>query len=281
MRELAEKGVHASDFDPNLWAAARQLAQNPEAGPMLCGRYLEIQKLRKAAERVHVDAAFVTAKRVRLLSWQKQLGGKPAQLGGLLQASQKAAAHRDWARANQQLNHALAALFGNDSALYVPENLPGSGGRQASPEAGPLFDEGEVRAACPGAAEKAGAPKRLAALMDSRKLRPADVRGGAELAAALRAAHGDTAVTVKLACALLYRLRSVEVDLGFISGRFVQLRAKRAEQELTPVQQERLRQLVREATAHIAARDFAAAHLTLEELLILVGEPAQPSRLLE
>jgi hypothetical protein len=256
---MKKRGLHALDLED----AEREQLSALERAELPCERWRAARALSNALREITVDQAFTRAKWKRVMSLGRD-AALPApvrqQVDTLVREAGAQLLAGRLGRANGSLNQALE--------LLVDAHPP------ATPQALDI-DDAEVRSACPTLSAQSSLGevdalwRRLAGLLDERRLRPLDARQGPELLAeATEAEHLEAA---RRLCVLLGRLSAVEIDMGFVTRRFHALR-----QRALPDTDAEL-ELLRTTSDALAEGRYAAAHDGLEQLLVLAGEPERPS----
>jgi hypothetical protein len=194
-------------------------------------------------------------------------------------------------KANRALNKVLFILFKDRDlwAMPPPELLEGPNEERAQKRKTEIRSS-DVAKGCPVLAKKGRAGKddmqtavrKLDKLMDRRLIRPIDLEGGDDLVADMKSYAELRAFwpATRVACAMLTMVEEAEVDLGLVQKRFLHITRLRDERGVKPENEEQFKTLVRTASDYMARQDWGPAHLALEELLVLMGEPSKPSQAL-
>ena len=287
-KALVKKGIHMLDLSDDAHHASRKLTAAIAAKDW-CAATLAQRELEDALVVVEIESEFVNQKFSRVERWVR---------GGEWSEEKRTAAERELANAaaeisagrhveaNDILTKLLLALFEVGDLWTLPETIP-----EVADESGgsdvPTVDEWEVEEGCPKLAEQGHGTAsdltrvqaELRRAMDARKVRMSDIRKSEPL---LRDLHSyveldATWPAVRVACVLLARVKAIEIDLSFTMGRYQLVNRLRRAQELDEKRDDAFRVSIRAASDAVAARDFTAAHAKLEEAMVFLGEPAQPS----
>lgn len=290
-RELRRRGLHILDLPAEAHVQHRLLVKD-EAERAWCRVRDEVTALDRMLAAATVDSAFVAERLGRIERWVEAsplAGESRTRAAGLVTQARTDLGAGRFVKANTELGSALALLLDSNDPWYLPERMPAASVAESTAVTGtePAIDDAEVVSGCPELAKTRGVQQRdyemirgrLERAFDERRLRVVDLKAGPDLAASLRTAVGRGAWddAASAACVLLARARIAEIDLGVVMARF---RAVNRLQDTHPLEggdKERFSQLVRSASDDIANRAFPAAFATLEELLVLMGDPVQPS----
>jgi hypothetical protein len=288
-KTMQKYGVHILDLSEALQDRHQYLPQFLSEKSW-CVVNAHVVGLEDALRATRIDQGFVADKFSRVERWARVTTDNPGRQTQIERLMATAAAHmadRRFEQANGLLNKVIALLFGSADTWQLPKELPAPPESEATSAAPPRVTTAEVQAACPGLAkqgragkeELAGAVERLGKLMDKRSLRPLDIKGGEALIADL-VAYEKLAATwpaARIVCAMIDRFESLEIDLGVVSKRFQRVKNLHEGKSLLPAEEERFRELVRATSQSIIDSRFAEAHLSLEALLVMLGEPVRPS----
>lgn len=288
-RILTNKGVHVLDLPDEARAHRRKLDVDLKKEDW-CAVHAHLEALRKAVSAVRVDGAFIDAKARRVEEWVKS-SKDPAAAGEAQRLLQAAAADVSAGRAvkaNRQLNRVLATVLGSADPWLLPAPRKADDEERAPPASARTaagLPDYEVEAGCPVLAKRGAATsteladvlERLRGAMNDKKVRLTDLHAGPDLGAELdkHLRGGETWPAARIACVLLARTDRARSDLGLVMARFQRVNEVRDERGVPEPAKGRFSELVRRASDQLAASDFQAAHATLEELLVLLGEPAR------
>jgi hypothetical protein len=284
-RQLVQKELHVTDLPPQAMEMRRRLEAPGGPTTTLCSRYEALQRVLAALRSVKVDQRFAAEKLTRVSDVVRRatLDAKTSERSARLLAEASAAlSKRQPPLANRALNQTLALAYGKSDPWTLPPVPSAETTSTAAPRGAPLSNE-EVLESCPAVVKQQQATPddldslrhRLAKSMDDRHIRPLDIKDGLALVDELKSNLNLAAAlpAARILCALQTRLKATEVDLGFVSHRFGVVRQRLPEGERS----EQVSLLVREASDDIAGRAYKKANAALEQLLVLLGEPAQPS----
>jgi hypothetical protein len=246
--------------------------------------------LETALSTTHIDQSFVADKFSRVERWARVAVTQPERQTRIERMMATAAAQmsdRRFEQANALLTDVIALIFGSPDTWKLPAELPAPPDGDGKTVSTPKITTAEVQAGCPALAKAGRANReeleaaidRLGKLMDSRSLRPLDIKGGEALIGDL-ASYRRLAATwpaARIVCAMLDRVGQVEIDLGVVSKRFHRVKNLHEGKPLAGDGEERFRELVRTTSQAIIDSRFAEAHTALEALLVMLGEPARPS----
>ncbi|MEO1170860.1 MAG: hypothetical protein AAFX94_02250 [Myxococcota bacterium] len=200
---------------------------------------------------------------------------------------------------NTKLNQALAILTGSRDMLQMPSgplvegaprpeapvaeepetpSRPTSGvlSKSLALESCPELNQGE-----PGNGDLASILERLRDAMAEKKFRAVDFKYGPELFAILteEGRDGSRGRAATAACVLLTRIaENPKIGMGIVMGRFSRVNALRDTQGVPASSESRFTMLVRQASEEIQQRQLEQAYATLDELLILLGDPVDQSQ---
>lgn len=289
-RDLKQRAIHMLDLTSDSHDARRSLVTTM-AGKDWCAAARHLRQLEDDLGLTDVTGGFVAKKFSRVERWIR---------GAQWPENVRAAAERylvnaaaqisegDSQAANRMLNRAMNELFRLRSGWDLPASLPEvssdvSGGEQAE------INEEDVENGCPKLFKKGRgdaedlreARRRLQRVLNKRKIRLIDIKGGAALIADLNSYRDLRAVwpAIRVTCALIRKTKETEIDLGFTMARYLQVnKLKRAS---PPADETRFKELVRATSDAIAERKYEAAHEHLEELYVLLGQPSSPSHFLD
>ncbi|MEM6731860.1 MAG: hypothetical protein AAF658_09900 [Myxococcota bacterium] len=137
-------------------------------------------------------------------------------------------------------------------------------------ESCPELEEGE-----PSNGGLASILERLRTEMAAKKFRAVDFKYGPELFEILEeeGRDGSRDRAAVAACVLLTRIAETRIGLGVVQGRFNRVNTLRDDRGVPASVEDRFLILVRQATDQIGARKFEDAYATLDELLVLLGDP--------
>ena len=294
-RDLMKKrGVHILDLNAEVQDRRRRLPADLAAQDW-CVIRSHVAALEGALVLAKVDQGFLSAKFSRVERWVRA-GLKDdkakADAARLMATAAAQMADRKYDQANAALNKVISLLFGSSDLWALPAalpELPDAPGTSAA-NAGAIDPE-EVKETCPAIAKKGSATvderdawiAKVGKLMDQRRVRLLDIKAGDALLADLASYEKLTAIfpETRVLCAMYKRVKDLEIDLGSCMKRFHVINGLRDKQGLSDITKDRFSELVRSATAHIANREFDAAHADLEDLLVLMGEPRLPSAALK
>ena len=253
-----------------------------------CSVLGHVTYLEDALSALTIDEPFLTDKLHRTESWLRA-GRGTAQTRDKAEraAAEASAAIQDGnlRRANEQLNQAIRALFGLSGNWEIPAGPIET--NEDRDEITVEIDAIDVEAGCPDITRRrrprqAELHRTLEALrkeMNVRAVRATDFKTGAAMVEALSNYRRLDAVwpAMRITCALLNRVRTVKIDSGIVQGRFGRVRLLRPDAKLTEEGEARFKHLVREASDALANTEYARAHRSLDELLVLLGDPERPS----
>ena len=284
-KDFTKRGVVALDL-PSDGQNARRAADKALAKKEWCDALDEIQAMRASVTR----SDGVSAKVAKLRGMALKLKGKPRQtVEKQLLAAEREIEASHMPLANKHANAALFTISHSKDPLWLPRNVEApsdpSVTKSVAFTAADLPAD-EVHAGCAEVDGKTGKGlplasvlDRLKASLDGRAVRVVDLKRGQELHAELARAMQarNTTDAVKIACAMKHRATEVTDDLDRAMARFQRVNALRDQHPIDGSAKAAFDQLVTQASAQIAARAFMDARLTLERLLILLGEPTDPS----
>ena len=284
-KDFAKRGLTALDL-PSDGQNARQAADKAMAAKDWCVALDEIRAVRAAVTRANDVSAKVN--KLRLLSLK--LRGKPRQgvERQLLQAEREIEAGHKPA-ANRIANNALASIAHSKDPLWLPRSLDVPSNEAVVRDVvftADSLDPTEVHAGCSEVDGKSGrglaltnAIDRLKASLDGRAVRIVDLKRGEDLNAELTRTVQAREITnaVKIACAMKQRATLVTDDLDRTMARFQRVNRLRDKHELEGSAKATFDELVTLASSQIAQRAYLDARLTLERLLVFLGDPTDPS----
>ncbi len=283
-KELGREQAHALDLPEEAQNDIRSL------GPALaaqdwCKAANIARRVEDAIYNTRVHPEFVNQKFRRVELWVRGGDWHPAvQMAAERKIAIAAAkiSEGDHVAANKQLNKTIQTLFDTKGLWELPERLPDISA-EAAGSAQAQIDEDEVAGGCPKLAKKGrgkaddlkDAKRRIERAMNERMIRTLDIKGGAALAGDIESYEKLRAIwpAIRVACALLHRVKTLEVGLGVTMARYHRINKLRRATELSEEDNKRFRELVRATSDAIAATEYDAAHAALEELLVLLGEP--------
>jgi hypothetical protein len=288
-RAMKRYGVHILDLPDSVQERHANLHQF-KAEKNWCVLNSHYQDIEVALETMRLDQSFVSEKFARVERWMRDslVSNRPqAQAERRLAKAAAQMADGRFESANRTLNKVMAQVFGSDDTWKLPAQLPQGDDAGGGAVETPAIDTREVEAGCPAFAERGNATpaeldttlSNLRDLMDRRVVRPLDLKGGEELVADLESYTKLRAVwpATRIACALLHRTRSLEIDLGVVQKRFQRVKNLKEKRGIEPAAEERFKELVRNASRKIMAREYSSAYDELEDLLVVLGEPNPPS----
>jgi hypothetical protein len=288
-RTMKRYGVHILDLPESVRERHAHLDEF-RAEKNWCVLNSHYQDIETALEMMRIDQSFVSEKFARVERWMRdgfESSRPQAQAERRLANAAAQMADGRFENANRTLNKVMAQLFGSDDTWKLPAQLPEGDDAGGGAVRAPAIDTREVEAGCPAFAQRGDATSaeldttlaNLRKLMDQRVLRPLDLKGGEELVADLESYTKLRAIwpATRIACAMLHRIRSLEVDLGVVQKRFQRVKNLKERRGIEPASEKRFKELVRNASRKIMAREYSAAHEELEELLVFLGEPSPPS----
>ncbi len=293
-QRLQKLRVHVLDLPQAVQERHRNLAQFTSEKNW-CAVYAHVVAIEDALRGLRVDRVFVSDKFSRVERWARA-GGAPerrAEVERLLAVAAAQLEDQRFEKANDLLNRAMTALFSFAAfdGWRLPQELPVAEATDEGGGGGSGITRAEVQAGCPGLAKQGtasradldGARERLGRQLDKRRLRPLDLAGGEALFADLGSYVKLNAwwPAVRVVCALTERAAKAEIDLGLVSKRFQRVKNLHERRPFDEAGEARFRALVRDASQSIIDKRFEEAHLHLDELLVLLGEPAQPSAALD
>ncbi|MBC7792921.1 MAG: hypothetical protein H7Z43_04385 [Clostridia bacterium] len=265
---------------------ARRAVDKAMSAKGWCQALDDIQAVKAAVTR----ANDVSAKVNKLWLLSARLKGNPRQAveKQLRQAEREIeAGHKPVA--NRIANNALAAIAHSKDPLWLPKSLDVPSGEAVVREfafTAESLDPAEVHGGCAEVDGKSGrglgltnALDRLKASLDGRAVRVVDLKRGEDLNAELSRTVQAREVTnaVKIACAMKQRATLVTDNLDRAMARFQRVNRLRDQHELEASAKAIFDELVTLASGQIAQRAYLDARLTLERLLIVLGDPTEPS----
>lgn len=200
---------------------------------------------------------------------------------------------------NTKLNQALAILTGSRDMMQMPAQPLVEGAPRPEPAAvdddpppappvsGVLSKSlavescPELEAGEPGNGDLASILERLREAMAAKKFRAVDFKYGPELFEILleEGRGGSRGRAATAACVLLTRIaENPKIGMGIVMGRFSRVNALRDSNGVPPNNESRFTALVRQASEEIQQRRLDDAYATLDELLILLGDPVDQSQ---
>ncbi len=288
-RALDRYGIHVLDLPRAVQERHSYLPQFT-ADKNWCVLNSHVVAIEDALGMMAIDRRFVSEKFARVERWMRTGIEQPArktQAERWLANAAAQMADQRYEQANRQLNRVMGAVFGSDDTWKLPKELPDAEEVTGSQVSAPPIETREVEAGCPVLAERGRATAddlksilgKLRRLMDSRTVRPLDLDGGEQLVTDLESYRKLRAIwpATRIACALVERTRTLEVDLGVVQKRFQRAKNLKEQRGLPAGSEDRFKQLVRSASEQIMQRQFEQAHQDLEALLVLVGESSRPS----
>lgn len=265
-----------------------------------CEVNLQVQGLEALIEGTTVDDAFVRKKAERVEGWVHGTltGGRKKRATQMIGTAMRDLEKEKLEPANGKLNKVMTMLTGSRDLLQPPakpltrgapptEQVDVSDIVPSSNPAGGVLNTALAYESCPDLekgepsnGELASILERLRSEMSEKKFRAVDFKYGPELFEILveEGRGGSRGRAATAACVLLTRITETRIGLGVVQGRFSRVNELRDERGVPPTQETRFTALVRQATDEIAARRFEEAYATLDELLILLGDPVDQAR---
>lgn len=300
-RSARRAGVHVLDLDDESQEQAFALRRAVRAKKW-CDVVAQLEALESAFRTTNVDADFLRKKAARVQGWVQGTfnGGRKSKQAEQLVTSAKSEIDQGKLKAaNAKLNKVLATLTGSKDPLVPPRQTLVSGVR-ATPNRDyedetdtadvnvntvlsrslALESCPELQAGEPSNGELASILERLRSGMSENKYRAVDFKYGGQLFEILveEGRDGSRGRAATAACVLLTRISETQIGLGIAMGRFNRVNALQKERGVPDAVNDRFTLLVRQATDEIAQKSFAAAFKTLDELLVLLGDPVDQSQ---
>jgi hypothetical protein len=288
-RALKKYGIHILDLPQAVQERHSYLPQFL-AEKNWCVLNSHVIAIEDALGMMQINQGFIADKFARIERWMRTGIEDPVEKTKAERWLANAAAQmadRRFEDANRLLNKVMGLMFGTSDTWRLPEKLPVPEEATGSSVTAPPIKTKEVEAGCPLLAKRGGATPedlkstlaKLHRLMDKRTLRPMDLKGGEQLVGDLNSYVKLSATwpAARIACALVDRTRSIEIDLGVVQKRFQRAKNLKEQRGLADGSEQRFKELVRAASDKMMARDFDQAHQDLEALLVLIGEPSRPS----
>lgn len=300
-RVAKRRGVHILDLgeDAREVREALDVARNEKDW---CALHEHTVALRAMIASANVrETEFLRKKAARVDAWVQGSINKPRKKKRAKRLLGRAS--NDLARSrlrvgNTKLNQVLSILTGSRNFLQLPkaplvigtpaepvsrkETRP----RSAAPVSGVLSRSLAIES-CPeledGTPTRKKVLSRLAQLrsdMAKKRSRSVDFKYGPELFEIMmqEGTEGDLDRTATAACVLLTRLaEQMEIGLGSVMGRFRRVNSLRDSGAVGVEEEGRFATLVRKATTEIERRELDDAYATLDELLVLLGDPVDES----
>ncbi len=298
-KKARRAGVHVVDLG-DAGAQRVEAWRKAFAAKNWCEVNLQVQGIETLIENTVVDEAFVRAKATRIDGWVHGTlsGGRKKRASKMVGTALRELEKGRVGPANGKLNKVMTMLTGSRDLLdppkeplkkgtppqekldvsdIVPSAAPSSGVLNASLayESCPALEKGE-----PSNGELAGILERLRTEMAAKNYRAVDFKYGPELFEILleEGRDGSRGRAAMAACVLLTRIAETRIGIGVCQGRFSRVNELRDERGVPPSAETRFTALVRQATDEIAAKRFDEAFATLDELLVLLGDPVDQSR---
>lgn len=281
---LENEGIHVLDLEEDAWKVRAEV-EGHWVGKNWCGVYVGMGVLDRSLARVSLDADFTMGKFRRIEKWLRDgtfTPGQKIQAEKYLKAGATALARGDLEKANIAFNKSLNFAFSLADSFGLPENLP----KYEDPFAGGVsYDSSAVEEACP---ELAGAVsqdtyletvEKLRNVLDGRLVRPIDLGDASSLISDFANYRKLDAVgpAARIACALMNKSLELEPDLASVMKRFRRVTELRRGKRLPEFRRLKFKELVRQASEHLALSDYKGTHASLDALLVLFGEPKKPS----
>lgn len=300
-RSARRAGVHVLDLDDESQEQAFALRRAVRAKKW-CDVVAQLEALESAFRTTNVDADFLRKKAARVQGWVQGTlnGGRKSKQAEQLVTSAKSEIDQGKLKAaNAKLNKVLATLTGSKDPLVPPRQTLVSGVRatpnrdyesesdSADVNVSTLLSRSlalescpELQAGEPSNGELASILERLRSAMSENKYRAVDFKYGGQLFEILveEGRDGSRGRAATAACVLLTRISETQIGLGVAMGRFNRVNALQKERGVPDAANARFTLLVRQATDEIAQKSFAAAFETLDELLVLLGDPVDQSQ---
>lgn len=284
-KDFVKRGMTALDL-PSDGQNARRAIDKAMEKKEWCQAQEEIRAVRVSVTRANDVSAKVA--KLRLLS-AKLKGKARQQMNKQLTSAEREIEAGHKPVANRIANAALATLARSKDPLWLPKSLDVGPSEEIIREVtftADSLDADEVHAGCAEVDGKTGkglalqsALDRLKASLDGRSVRVIDLKRGEELNNELTRAvkARELANAVKIACAMKQRATQVTDDLDRSMARFSRVNALQEQHAIEDSAKATFDELVTQATSQIAARAYLDARLTLERLLIFLGDPTEPS----
>ncbi len=282
---LENEGIHILDLDPEVWETRKAL-EVAWTERDWCTVYVLMLDVDRALARVSLDSEYSMSKFRRIERWLREgdfsiVQRKQAQ--NYLKTGAKALARGQLEDTNQVFNKALNLMFSLETPFSLPAELPtvdtGSSGAASS------YDESDISEGCPELegditqTSYLAVVERLRRKMDSKLIRPIDLGDSAGMVADFSNYRKLDAIApaTKVACALLTRIVAVEINLSSVMKRFREISQRSRATAMPEFRRLKFKELVRKASDSLSSREFEAAHASLDDLLVLFGEPKLPS----
>ena len=286
-RRFQKGAVHALDLPEESLERWARLPQDL-AAESWCQGHSHLRSVNEALDFVIVNTHFVTEKFERVERWARarygDIGSSPVAKN--LTGAAKAISSADTRKANRELNKAIAILFDLSSQWALPNPLPGKSEALSEEFDLPELRSIDIESGCPKLSERQRAntsellevTTRLKKLMNRRSVRPADLKGGEALLKAFKNYRSISATwpAARILCSLTAQIRELEVDLGFVMGRFHRIGKAREVANFGEEDDGRFRELIRQVSGAVAEKEFIRAHDTTEKLFVLLGLPRRP-----
>jgi len=281
---LENEGIHILDLDAEVWETrkALELAWTERDW---CTVYVLMLDMDRALGRVSLDVDYSMSKFRRIERWLREgtftlVQSKQAEK--YLKAGAATLALGDLEKTNQSFNKALGVMYTLDNPFSLPAELPKP---PETSDVATLYNETEISEGCPELAAEITQGSyltvvdRLRRKMDTKMLRPIDLGDSAGLVKDFSNYRKLEAIApaTKVACALLSRLVDVEINLSSVMKRFREVSKMSKGTAMPEFRRLKFKELVRKASESLASREFEAAHASLDDLLVLFGQPKRPS----
>ena len=260
----------------------------------------QVQSLESLIDKTEVGEAGVRGKAERVDRWVSGTlnGGRAKKASKLIGGALRDIDKGKFETANDKLNKVLPMLTGSRELLDLPRTPLKTAAPQrtvdvsdivpsASEQARGVLNQGLAIESCPeleqgepSNGELASIFETLRSKMAAEKFRAVDFKYGPELFEIMveEGRDGSRGRAATAACVLLTRIEETSIGIGGCQGRFSRVNELRDERGVPAASESRFTALVRQASDEIAQRKFPEAFSTLDELLILLGDPVDQSR---
>ncbi len=281
---LDNEGIHILDLDSEVWETRRAL-EIAWTERDWCIVYVLMLDMDRALARVSLDSDYSMSKFRRIERWLREgtftlVQSKQTQK--YLKTGAKALARGELEETNKLFNKALNLMYGLEDPFALPAELPSA---DTGGGAGSSYDESEISEGCPELqgditqGSYLAVVDRLRRKMDTKMIRPIDLGDSAGLVNDFSNYRRLDAIApaTKVACALLNRIVGVEINLSSVMKRFREVSQRSRGTAMPEFRRLKFKELVRKASESLSNREFEAAHASLDDLLVLFGEPKRPS----
>ncbi len=284
MRQLQRKMRKRDILFVDLPSAARRSRRRLEislAEENWCNVFFDVQNIDDAVGMINIDSAFTSAKFTSLDHWLRDTSIDPATKTIAQRQVKKGTAlmsKGNYAKANKALNRAVIAILGVKDGWTIPESLPGA---EKLALKNVVIKESDVKKGCPNAGPQTPLEptiKRLRQAMKERGIRIDDYTLGVALLNDLKHYRnmGATWPALRIVCVMIYKTKSIDIDIGLLSGRLMRLNRLRNQRKLNASKDEDFRVQIRAITSAMGMSDFVEAHALSEKLSISMGYPRKP-----